>query len=146
MRGTHGTYEGIGKIANKTDDFESTDPSTIDTALLSHLISIDNSWSLHIDESQQTMNQCLQEARLHGLFEHEDTLTECSDKLGILVDDNVYTQEHDWLHEYEQRKQMWKSSVIHDQDHSLPNQQEAGENIVSSLDNLPTSEDVTVNH
>jgi len=36
-------YEEIGKSPNDTDDFESNDPATINTALLTHLISIDES-------------------------------------------------------------------------------------------------------
>ena len=145
MRSTHGTYEEMEKNANDTDDFESNNPMTVDSALMSHLISIDNSCSLHINESQETINQCLQEARLHGLFDHDEALTEFSDELGVLVNDNIHVQEQDWIHEYEQCKQTWKSTVIHEQEDCLDcNEQESHEHIIMTLDGLP-SEDATVN-
>jgi hypothetical protein len=57
------SFEGIGNDTNDNDDFELTDPSSVNAALLSHLTSIDDSRSLHMTESQHTIDQCLQQAR-----------------------------------------------------------------------------------
>ena len=114
-------YEGQGKNSTDIDDFESTDPQTITTALLSHLMSIDDSCSFHISESKDMVNQCLQEAHQHGLFDHhgEENASDSADILGIITDNEVLTHKQDWLHEYDQRKQTWKCNVIAEQERTI---------------------------
>jgi len=109
------TYEGIGRNPNDTDNFECHDPDTINAALLNHLTTIDSSRSDHINQSEHMVNQCLQEAQYCGLFDHEESSVEFSDRLGMLTDTAVLEQEQDWIREYEQQKQIWKSNVIREQ-------------------------------
>jgi len=111
--------DGIGRTTNDSDDFELTNAEMINDALLTHLTSIDDSRSQHINESQQTADQCVQGARLCGLFFNNPThmsSTGFPDQLGTPVNENTLLHEQDWEREYNQRKQIWKSSVIHDQE------------------------------
>jgi DNA replication protein DnaC len=99
----------------ETDDFNSNDPQTINEMLLNHLTSIDDSHSLHAKDSEQIVNDCLQEAQRTGLF--NDYQSFISDNmfphdLGYATDENVINAENNWLHEYDKRKQKWKSKVI----------------------------------
>ena len=142
-------YEGMGKNPNDADDFESNDPATINTALLTHLMSIDESRSLHINESQDTVNQCLQQAYMHGLFQCEETTVKFPDMLGMLANDMTLVQEHDWAHEYEKRKQTWKTNIICEQEQHFTKHADEGrhdhDNMISHLPNCPTIQDASVN-
>ena len=102
-RNMHESFERQGNGSNDNDDFEANDPDTINIALLEHLMSIDDSRSLHLSESQDTVDQCLQEVHLHGLLDQndEEITPDSVDTLGVLTDNDILTQEQDWLHEYE---------------------------------------------
>jgi len=94
------------------------------------------------------MNQCLQQAHMHGLFQCEEPTVKFPDMLGMLANDTTLVQEHDWAHEYEERKQMWKTNVIHEQERHFT--QHANEDyhnhndMISYLPNLPTIQDTSV--
>ena len=107
------------KRMDNDDDFEMNTQESISEALLNHLKSIDDSRSLHMNESQNIVNECLQEAYIRGLFTHEDNLeVSSSDQLGDPINNETTLFEQDWRHEYEQRKQTWKSNILTEQDKS----------------------------
>ncbi len=54
---------------NDCDDFELNVPDTINKALLEHLKSIHDSRSMHVNDSQNLVSQCLQEARSQVVIE-----------------------------------------------------------------------------
>jgi len=67
------------------------------------------------------VDQCIQEACKHGIFDHGDqTITE-PDRLGVVTDIDILQQELDWKHEYDCQKQMWKTNVITEQQDAFAN-------------------------
>ena len=146
-RSIYVAHEGTGRPSDDDDNFQTTDAETINTALLNHLLSIDESRSLHMNESQEMVNQCLQEAHLHGLFNlSEQRVSEAPDRLGVLADNNTSMQEQDWAHEYERRKQEWRCNVIAEQQQNAVtdyvNSRNIHNNMITHLDN---PEDASIN-
>ncbi len=147
-RQTKKSYNKSGKGPTDTDDFESNTPETINDALLSHLTSIDDSQSIHVNESRTVVEQCLQEARLRGLFNYEQTLnTNFADQLGYIADDNTVTSEQEWQHEYDDRKQKWKSNIINEQDDVAQSNQNCiiSDAAISNLQTASCPENILLN-
>ena len=100
-----------------TDDFEPNDPDTLFQDLLHHLQTIDDSRSIHLTQSQEMIQQCLQEVKLTQLFNHEaNGNQQLTDDCGNLSTTIISAYEDNWKNEYELRCLAWKKNVIQEQD------------------------------
>ena len=130
------------------DHFESNDTETINTKLMEHLTSIDNSRSLHLTRSDDNVNLCLQETRTQGLFACRNTSEYETDVTDDPSDDNTFMHEQEWRHEYERRRQAYKNIAINEQehmsDHNLTSHDTSGTTSISHLSSSITT-DITMN-
>jgi DNA replication protein DnaC len=137
---------------NEADDFDTNAPEAINRDLLNHLISIDTSRSMRMEDSQSSVSQCLQEAQLRGMFVVNDSKDSLPDQLGHVANEASFICEQEWRHEYEQRKEIWKTNVIQEQEHGvLLNQMyhdrnNIAENTVSRLEDAPLENEPTINN
>ncbi len=132
----------------ETDDFEVSQPDSINGDLLNHLFSIDNSRSTHIKESQTVVKQCIQEAQSQGMFVDNDHQKSMPVRLGQVADEMTFFHEQNWRHEYDQRKESWKSKIIHEQEHGMllnQNRHHMHDVAINSLDNTPNTTNPCLN-
>ncbi len=132
------------------DDFTMHGPNEINQELLEHLKSIDNSRSHFIQESQQSVMQCLQEAELRGMFNHpvhQNSEHGIQDCLGNQSTEETHLQEQEWRHEYEMRRQNWKNTAIEQQQHIISLRESVGNSqplITTIAETSPTIESALV--
>ena len=103
------------------DDFPTYDSTSINHELLDHLQSIDNSRSIHLNQSNESVAKCLQEANLTGMFSYPSDNDFNVDCVASPSTQSSCQYEQDWRHEYESRRHHWKNNIITEQQVLVPN-------------------------
>ena len=130
-----------GSTTHEDDDFESDDIAEINQELLNHLVSIDDSRSIHLSQSRTAINQSVEEARLQGLFRITKDIRDGpleSDQAGHLADTTTMLAEESWRTEYENQKRLWKAKIVDNQKTGEDEQLE-NKRVSSNRDNIITS-------